>query len=153
MPRISNFEILQKREQPTLFIRTKTSVENLPSLIGESHGKMAAYLEEIGEYLSEVPYVAYYNMDMQNLDVEIGFPVGKALSGKEDIQAGFVPAGKVVCCMYRGAYSEMEATYGEMAKWIEDNNYKPVGSVYEHYYNGPGFPESEMLTMIVMPLV
>ena len=103
MPRISNFEILQKREQPTLFIRIKTKVENLPSLIGESYGKMEAYLKEIGEYLSEVPYVAYHNMDMQNLEVEIGFPVGKPLSGKEDIQAGFIPAGKVVFCMYRGA--------------------------------------------------
>ena len=153
MPRVSNFEILQKREQPTLFIRTKTKIENLPGLIGESYGKMEAYLKEIGEYLSEVPYVAYYNMDMQNLEVEIGFPVDKPLSGKEDIQAGFIPAGKVVFCMYRGAYSEVEATYSEMAEWIDDNNYKSAGTAYEYYYNGPGFPESEMLTMIVMPLV
>ena len=80
MPRVSNFEILQKREQPTLFIRTKTKVENLPGLIGESYGKMAAYLEEIGEYMSEVPYVAYYNMDMQNLDVDIGFPESEMLT-------------------------------------------------------------------------
>ncbi|WP_242830570.1 hypothetical protein [Desulfitobacterium hafniense] len=43
----------------------------------------------------------------------------------------------------------MEAVYGEMSKWIEDNNYKPVGKAYEHCYNGPEFPESEMLTMIV----
>ena len=80
MPRISNFEILQKREQPALFIRTKTKVENLPALIGESYGKMEAYLKEIGEYLSEAPYVAYFNMDMQNLDVEIGFPESEMLT-------------------------------------------------------------------------
>ena len=153
MPRISNFEILQKREQPTLFIRTKTKAENLPSLIGESYGKMEAYLKEIGEYMSEVPYVAYYNMDMQNLDVEIGFPVDKPLSGTEEIKAGSIPAGKVAFCMYRGAYSEIEATYDEMAKWMRNSNYNPVGTVYEHYYNGPGFPESEMLTMIIMPFV
>ena len=152
MPRISNFEILQKREQPTLFIRANTKVENLPSLIGESYGKMEAYLKEMEEYLSEVPYVAYHNMDMHNLDVEIGFPVSKALAGMGEIQAGFIPAGKVVFCMYRGAYSEMEAVYDEMSTWIQNNNYKPVGIAYEHYYNGPGFPESEMLTMIVMPL-
>jgi effector-binding domain-containing protein len=152
MPRVSNFEILQKREQPTLFIRTKTKVENLPIIIGESYGKMSAYLQEIGEFLSEVPYVAYYNMDMQNLEVEIGFPVSKALSGKGDIKSGCIAAGKVVFCIYRGAYGEMEATYNEMAEWIADNKYEPTGIVFEHYYNGPGFPESEMLTMIVMPL-
>ena len=152
MPRISHFEILKKREQPTLFIRTKTKIEDLPMLIGESYAEMAAYLKELGEYLSDVPYVAYYNMDMQNLDVEVGFPVCKTLPGKGKIQAGFIPAGMAAFCMYRGAYHEMEAVYGEMSKWIEENKYEPVGTAYEYYYNGPGFPECELLTMIVMPL-
>lgn len=150
MPRISNIEILKKAEQPTLYIRTKTKVENLPSLIGESFGKMAAYLDETGELLSDVPYVAYHNMDMQNLDVEIGMPVAEPLQGKEDIRSGFIPAGKVIFCMYRGAYGEMGEVYGEMAEWIGDNNYVPVGTTYEYYYNGQEYPESELLTMIVM---
>ena len=152
MPRISNIEILYKNEQPTLSIRTRTKVENLPMLIGESYSKMAAYLKERGEFLSDVPFVAYHNMDMHDLDVEIGFPVSKALPGKDDIKSGSIPAGKIIFCMYRGPYSELEPTYNEMAKWIEDNGYKPVGTSYEHYYNGPGFPESEMLTMVVMPV-
>lgn len=152
MPRISNFEVLSKREQPTLTIRTRTKVENLPALIGESYGKMAGYLKELGEFLSDVPFVAYHNMDMQDLDVEIGFPVSKELSGKDDIQPSTISEGKVVFCMYRGPYSEMEPTYHEMAKWIEENDFKATGAAYEHYYNGNEFPESEMLTMIVMPV-
>jgi effector-binding domain-containing protein len=153
VPRISNIEILEKPQQPTLHIRTITRVEDLPRLIGESYGKMADYLKELGGFLSDVPYVAYFNMDMQHLDVEIGFPVSKSLPGKEDIQAGFIPAGKIVFCMYRGAYSKMEPVYTEMLKWIQDNNYKAIGTAYEHYYNGPGFPEDEMLTKIAMPLI
>lgn len=152
MPRISNIEILYRNEQPTLSIRTRTKVENLPVLIGEGYDRMAAYLKDLGEFLSDVPYVAYHNMDMQNLDVEIGFPVSKALQGKNDIQAGSIPAGKVVFCMYRGPYAEMEPVYAEMTKWIDENGYRPVGTVYEYYCNGPEFPESEMLTRIVMPI-
>ena len=151
MPRISRFEILKKREQPTLFIRDKTKVEDLPMLIGEKYGKMAAYLEELGEYLSDVPYVAYHNMDMQNLDVEIGFPVAKALAGKGEIQAGIIPAGMIAFCMYRGAYHEIEPVYDEMVQWMAENNHRPIGTVYEHYYNDYEFSESELLTMIVMP--
>lgn len=153
MPRVSNIEVLRKREQPTLFIRTRTGVERLPMLIGESYCKMAAYLEELGEHVSDVPYVAYHNMDMQDLDVEIGFPVAKALPEKGDIQAGSIPEGNVVFCMYRGAYREMASAYNDMAAWIEEHGLKPVGSVYECYYNGPEFPESELLTMIVMPVL
>jgi len=153
MPRVSNIEMLRKREQPTLSIRTRTRIEDLPLLIGESYCKLASYLKELGEYLSDVPYVAYRNMDMQNLDVEIGFPVAKALPEKGDIQSSSIPEGNVVVCMYRGAYGEMASTYDEVANWVGENGFKPVGSVYEHYYNGPDYPESELLTMIVMPVI
>ena len=153
MPRISNIEILDRNEQPTLAIRTRTQVAKLPVLIGDSYGKMVLYLKELNEYLADVPYVAYHNMDMQNLDVEIGFPVSKTLPGKDEIEFSVVPAGRVIFCMYRGTYSEMGPTYNEMCKWIEDNGFKSTGTVYEYYYNGPEFPESEMLTMIIMPIM
>ena len=111
MPRVSNIEILYKNEQPTLSIRTNAAVENLPALIGQSYGKLAGYLRELDEYPTDIPYVAYYNMDMRNLDLEIGFPVSKALPGKDDINPGSIPAGKVIFCMYRSPYSEMEPVY------------------------------------------
>ncbi len=145
MPRVSEIEVLRRREQPTISIRTRTKVEDLPGLIGESYCKMGAYLKELGELPSDIPYVAYHNMDMQNLDVEIGFPVPKALPARGDIRPGFIPEGNVVFCMYRGAYREM-------ADWIVKNGLKPAGTAYEYYYNGPGYPKSELLTMIVMPV-
>lgn len=152
MPRVSPIELLQKAEQPVLFVRTRTEVSKLPQLIGASYGKLAAYLGELGVSLAEVPYVAYHNMNMQDLDVEIGFPVYKPLPGKDDIRSGAIPAGRRVFCMYRGAYSQMEPTYNEMSKWMTEHGLKPVGSSYEHYFNGPDCPESELLTMVVMPI-
>lgn len=50
MPRVSNIELLQKSEQPTLSIRTRAKVEDLPTLIGEGYGRMADYLKELGEF-------------------------------------------------------------------------------------------------------
>ncbi|MGN1400309.1 MAG: GyrI-like domain-containing protein [Bacillus sp. (in: firmicutes)] len=152
MPRISRIEVLQQNEQPILSIRTVTSVDQLPRLIGESYGKLGAYLNELGECLSEVPFVAYYNMDMQHLDVEIGFPVSKTLPDYDDIKSGAIPAGKSVFCMYQGPYNEVESVYTEMAEHIQAKGYEPVGTAYEFYYNDAEFPESELLTKIVMPI-
>jgi effector-binding domain-containing protein len=42
--------------------------------------------------------------------------------------------------------------YEEMQKWMGENGYVHAGPVYEHYYNGPEFPESELVTKIVMPV-
>ena len=80
-------EIKDQPAQPTLSIRVRTTLENLPQTIGHGFGTVAQYLGEIGQPPAGAPYVAYYNMDMSDLDIEIGFPVGKKLPGKGEIKA------------------------------------------------------------------
>lgn len=152
MPKMSNIQTIKQREQPTLIIRLTTRVEELPQVIGASYGKIVAYLDEIGELMTDVPFVAYHNMDMQNLDVEMGFPVAKSYPGNGEVKPGLIPEGKIIFCMYRGPYAEMEPVYMEMSQWFEENNCQPEGISYEYYYNDPEFPESEWLTKIVMPI-
>lgn len=152
MPRVTNIELLQRREQPTITIRARTKVENLPQLIGESYVKIISYLNELAVSPEDIPFVAYYNMDMQDLDVEIGFPVANVLAEKGDIKPSSVPAGRAVFCIYRGPYNEMPPTYEEMSRWIGEKGLSPLGTAYEYYLNGPGFPESELLTKIVLPI-
>ncbi|MFA4884750.1 MAG: GyrI-like domain-containing protein [Desulfotomaculaceae bacterium] len=102
---------------------------------------------------ADAPFTAYYNLDMQDLDVEMGFPVMKPLPGNGEIISGEIPRGKYVSCMYKGAYSQMERPYNEMFKWIEENGYEQKGVYYEYYYNSPhDVPESELLTRISMLL-
>ena len=61
--------------------------------IGESYAKIAAYMGEKGVHPSGEPFVAYHNMDMQDLDVEIGFPIASPIPGKADIKSCSIPAG------------------------------------------------------------
>lgn len=147
------FELIVQQAQPILFIRTRTAVENLPKVIGESFRKIIQYLNELGEQPVDAPYTAYYNLDMQDLDVEIGFSVAKPLPEKDEIKSGEIPRGKYVSCMYKGPYSQMDQTYNEMFQWIEDKGYAQKGVYYEYYYNSPqDVPESELLTKIVMAI-
>ena len=152
MPRVSNFEIIQRGEQLILSIRKRTPIHNISAVIGEAYEKMSVYLKGIDMYPSDAPFVTYHNMDMQDLDIEMCFPVCKLLEGNEEIKSNAVPAGKFVFCIYRGPYTEIEATYTEMSKWIEDNGLKTTDIAYECYYNGPEFPQNEALTMILMPI-
>ena len=150
MPRITDIMLHEQKEMNTLVVRTRTTVQNLPKLIGGSYGKIAAYLGELQEVMADIPFVAYQNMDMQDLDVEIGFPVAKKLLAKGDIKAGIIPAGLMVSCMYQGAYGKMQSVYEEMTKWMQENGYAPSGAAYECYYNGPDYPENLLLTRIMM---
>ena len=148
-----NIELYEQAAQPVLAIRARTTLDGLPLLIGGSYREIAEYLAELGEQPAHAPYTAYYNLDMQDLDVEMGFPVAKPLPGKGAIMAGEIPAGRYVSCMYKGPYAQMEPVYNEMNKWMQKNNLEPVGIAYEYYYNGPqDVPENELLTRISMPV-
>lgn len=148
-----NFELTEQKEQPVLSIRTRTAVGNLPQEIGKAFGAVLQYLGEIGENAAGPAFAAYYNMDMENLDVELGFPVSKAIAGKGIVQAGTIPAGKQASFMYKGPYSQMEPAYNAMNAWLGENRHEPTGVVYEFYYNSPmEVPESELLTKVVFLL-
>jgi hypothetical protein len=81
-------EFVKPPSQPTLSVRTRASVEVLPQVLGEVYESIVQYLGELGEQPAGPPFAGYFNMDMQNLDVEIGFPVLKKLPGKGEIQSG-----------------------------------------------------------------
>jgi hypothetical protein len=82
-----NFELTEQKEQPVLSVRTRTAVGNLPQEIGKAFGAVLQYLGENGENAAGPAFAAYYNMDMENLDVEMGFPVAKTVAGKGLVQA------------------------------------------------------------------
>jgi effector-binding domain-containing protein len=130
-------EFVDREEQPTLAIRTHTPVEGLPQLIGASYGRIMQYLASIGERYAGEPFVVYHNLDMQNLDVELGFPVLQELPGKDDIQPGKVSSGKYGVCHYTGPYEQMEPAYQALNDMIKENGFETTGIAYEYYLNGP----------------
>lgn len=147
------FELTDEKEQPVLSMRIRTAVGNLPQEFGRVYGAIMQYLEETGETTEGPAFGAYFNMDMEDLDVEIGFILPKAIPGKGDIQAGSIPAGKQVSYLYKGSYEDMAPAYNAMAEWITEKGMEPSGVSYEFYYNSPmEVPASELLTKIVFPL-
>lgn len=153
MPLISNIEILEKTEHPMIYIRTQTTVQDLPEHIGASYAKMGAYLEKNGRYLADVPFVSFYSFeDLNNMDVAMGFPLASSLEGAGEIKSGILPAGKVVSCMYLGPYNQIEQIYGQIMKRIEELGCEFVHPAYEFYYNGPEISEEHYLTEIRLPI-
>jgi effector-binding domain-containing protein len=146
-------ELQERPAQSTLAIRVSTSVQDLPKLMGQAFGEIEQHLAAVCGQIAGPPFVAYHNMDMQNLEVEIGFPVSRALPGQGDIGAGEIPAGKVATCLHIGPYSEIPAAYQALSEWMESQGYSPTGVAYEIYLSDPNeTPPQELMTQIVFPL-
>lgn len=148
-----SIELKEQGARPVLSVRKITDVGNLPQEIGKAYGSIMQYMNELGEQPAEAPYTAYYNLDMEHLDVEMGFPVSKQLAGKGEIKAGSIPGGKYAECTYKGPYSGMVPVYEAMNKWIVEKGFEATGISYEVYYNSPAeVPESELLTKVMLPV-
>jgi len=139
--------------QPTLAVRVRTRVDELPEVLGQWYGAIAGYLVELGEQPAGAPFAAYYNLDMQDLEVGIGFPVARSLPGKGQIQPGEIAGGSYATCLYTGPYSELGTAYDALNQWMADNGYTPSGLVYEIYLNDSAqTPPQELQTLILYPL-
>lgn len=148
-----NCKIEDKPAQPTLGARAHTSVENLSVFLAEAFGEVIEYLELLGEVPSGPPYAVYYNMDMQNLDVEAGFPVEKMMPGDEVVHPGEVPAGQRASVLHAGPYDKLGDAYQTLTDFIKEEGYEPSGVAYEFYLNSPReFPPEKLETLIVFPL-
>lgn len=146
-------QIQEQSAQPVMSIRMKTSVDQLPMVIGQSYGEIMQYLSEKGEALAGIPFVAYYNMDMQNLDVEIGMPVAHPIAGRDRVQPSEIPAGKYATCTHIGPYPEVGKAYDKLAEFVMANKVSPSGIAYEYYLNSPEeVPESELVTKVAFLL-
>lgn len=146
-------QLSERKEQPVLVTRLRTPVQKLPELLGKHFAAIAAYLQQLDKIPAGPPFVAYYNMDMQDLDIEIGFPVPPGLPAEGEIQSSSIPAGKAASCLYTGPYDQIEPAYSALSAWIDEQGLQPSGIAYEFYLNDPGStPAEELQTQILMPL-
>jgi len=146
-------ELKEQAVQPTLIVRATTSVQELPRVLGQAYGAIAQYLGQVGEQPAGPPFVLYHNMDMQALDIEVGFVVARHLPGKGEIQSGEIPAGKFASVLHTGPYDQCGPAYAALTQFVQGSGHAATGASYEFYLNDPQqTPPQELQTLIVFPL-
>ncbi len=144
-------ELVDLHAQPTLVVRTRSSVEKLPEVLGPAWGAIMACAGKVGAEPTDPPFVAYHNTDMQDLDVEIGMVFDQVLPGEGDVHAHAIPASRAAECIHVGPYAELHAAYRALEAWMADHGHQAGGPAYEFYLNDPGETDAaELRTRVVM---
>ncbi|MDG5814608.1 GyrI-like domain-containing protein [Chitinispirillales bacterium ANBcel5] len=150
---VSEFKVEEIPEQPALSISTKCSSEQLPDVLGSAYSKIQDTLKKAGEEVAGAPYVIYYTMDMQNLDIEIGMPVKREVLGVNEVEAKMTLSGKAATCVYKGPYKNIESAYNELAEFVKNEGLRPKGIACEMYLNNPmEVSPEDLLTKLSFPL-
>jgi len=153
MARISGISLKQQPSFHTLTIRkTINFLNDFSGFAGQSFEKITKYLEELNVLLGGDPIVCFHNMDLEKLDVEVGFPVANFIEGKNEIIAKIIPSQKIVSAIDLGPYERQDSTLEEISTWIQKNGYEMQGEIYYQYLNDTERSENEFLTKMIIPI-
>lgn len=146
-------EIKDVPETTTLAVNLTVPASGLPEAIGKTYAQIGAFMEAKGIPMTGAPYVLYRNMDMDALDIEIGFPAAPESEGEGDIRPSVIPAGRVVTTIHLGPYGELEKTYTKVSEFAAQRNITLSPWMYESYLNSPeDTPPEELQTQLYFPI-
>ena len=146
-------EVRDPEERHTLVIRTSTPVGKLSEVMGSSYCEIMQTMGSSGVQPTGPPFAMYHNMDVSNLDVEIGFPVAEKTEGSGRVKAGKLPGGKAAVTLHAGPYEKIEEAYNRLTAFVKEQGLEPESYVYEFYLNDPAeTPPEELKTEIYFPV-
>jgi AraC family transcriptional regulator len=93
-------------------------------------------------------------MEKGNANLEVAFPVvGETAVGSDKITFYELPGATMAKLRFKGPYDQMSPAYGEIFKWIQENNKQIVGLFRECYINDPNEVGMEnALTELMVPI-
>jgi effector-binding domain-containing protein len=90
---------------------------------------------------------------MGTADVEVAVPISREIEETEDMKIYELPGGKMAKIVHKGGYYNMDKTYENLYKWIEQNEKSITGPTREVYINDPNeVGIEETLTEIFAPI-
>ncbi|MDC7246666.1 MAG: GyrI-like domain-containing protein [Sphaerochaetaceae bacterium] len=143
-------EIREVTQQNTLMVRLITSLSRISEVMKEVYTEIGTFMQHRGIEYTGAPYAMYYNMDMEALDLEIGFPVTAPVETEGRISNGTIPGGKIATTVHKGPYDTLEKTYMELLAFVRDKGVEVEEQwMYEYYLNDPAeVKPEELLTQI-----
>ncbi|NTV93362.1 MAG: transcriptional regulator [Chlorobiaceae bacterium] len=130
-------ELLELTPIPALTIKCTARVAALPALFDSGYRRILEYVKQESAGTAGPPFAIYSTRDSDDIDVEFGFPVTRAVAGSGSIIASLTPSGKAVSTLFIGPYEDVEPAYDALLKWVADNNLTAGSVAYEVYLSDP----------------
>lgn len=151
MSRISEIRVKETPASYTVSSRkTINFMEEYGAFFGESLLRIDAHLAACGALTGSPAMACFHNMDLERLDVEVGYHLAREVPDADGIACQSCPACKVVTAIDMGPYEQQDATLMELFGFIEAQKLNMQGPICYCYLNEPDRPESEYLTQMVI---
>jgi len=130
-------------------IRTQAPMSALSQVIPKLHREVMAWLKGHGQKADGPPFIRYLVIDMPKaLDIELGWPVAKAITQTGRLHGGALPAGRYVSLLFTGPYDQLVQANADLQAWAKakhvtlEGRETPKGKAFasraEFYITDPG---------------
>jgi effector-binding domain-containing protein len=82
-------------------------------------------------------FTHHFQRPEEFFDFEVCVPVASEVKASGRMEPGVWPAMKVARTIYHGAYQGLPPAWGEFMAWIESNDVKITGEIWERYLVNP----------------
>ncbi len=133
------FKVETVKPQAVMSIRFKVAAnsQKIIAKFGQSMGAVFQHLKENGVQPSGPPFGRYHAHNENEIDLEIGFPVAKAVDAKGDIKASELPGGRVVTTVHVGPFTQLSKLHKAIQEHVRKNGLEPRGGLWESLLVGP----------------
>ena len=153
MSRISEIRIKQTPSCYTVSIRkTINFMKEYASFFGEAVSQIDAFLATRGALTSSPAMSCFHNMELEQLDVEVGYHLAQELPSEGDIRCYCCPSQKIVTTIDMGPYEQQDPTLMELFGYIDTQKLEMQGPIQYYYLNEANRSETEYLTQMAIPV-
>ena len=130
-------KVEKRNEQKTIAIKTTTNLKELPKALGEGYDEIMAFMKQNDISPAGPAFTLYLNEDMENLNIEMGFPITNEIQAGARIISSKLPGGKFAIAFHKGPYTKLEQTYTKLMNFTKEKGIETKGIGYELYLNDP----------------
>jgi effector-binding domain-containing protein len=130
-------KIVQTDDQPVAYIHLTIPREEIQSVMGPAIGEVMGAVAAQGVAIAG-PWLTYHlKMSPEVFDFHVCVPVALPVTPVGRVNAGQLPASKVIQTVYQGPYEGLGDAWGEFMGWIAAQGLAPREDLWERYLVGP----------------
>jgi effector-binding domain-containing protein len=112
--------VVERSDQPYVAITSTVSMQEMGELLPPLTDDLFAWTAEAGLAPTGPVFWKYNTIDMPAaLEIEVGVPVDRLVSGSGEINSGVLPAGRYALAHHVGHPDTLEQATGELLAWAE----------------------------------